>query len=113
MHVGVFLFVFLMIRRPPRSTLFPYTTLFRSSNGAPLYGPCTNEQASHSLHLPCSSTHWSPSRSEEHTSELQSLTNLVCRLLLEKKKTDVVWTERCLNRSAFAFTSLSPCSAAA
>src|SRR5437016_9681604 len=76
-----------MIRRPPRSTLFPYTTLFRSSlrNGL---GPCVDDQAHraqpggvlrlHGVH---------PSlRSEEHTSELQSLTNLVCRLLLEKKK---------------------------
>src|SRR5438093_7388291 len=73
-----------MIRRPPRSTLFPYTTLFRSAcwrtavalvhvvgarPGCYVYGNC--------LRLP---------RSEEHTSELQSLTNLVCRLLLEKKK---------------------------
>src|SRR5829696_9694786 len=74
--LSFFSFFFLMIRRPPRSTLFPYTTLFRSrwprSNGF--------------------STRFVPrsaagrSRSEEHTSELQSLTNLVCRLLLEKKK---------------------------
>src|SRR2546426_12261031 len=82
--LAVWFFFFLMIRRPPRSTLFPYTTLFRS----------------HSLHSP----HHSPSfftataadllagdpsrlrRSEEHTSELQSPCNLVCRLLLEKKK---------------------------
>src|SRR5258705_283892 len=64
-----------MIRRPPRSTLFPYTTLFRSHRvarknrrpGGPLYGPAKP-------------------RSEEHTSELQSLRHLVCRLLLEKKK---------------------------
>src|SRR2546423_4501830 len=72
-------FFFLMIRRPPRSTLFPYTTLFRSfmasfhsrvrssRRRSPLYG-CVP-------------------RSEEHTSELQSLAYLVCRLLLEKKKT--------------------------
>src|SRR5712672_4462581 len=66
-----FFFFFLMIRRPPRSTLFPYTTLFRSRPS----GGCR---------------HWWPwpgqSRSEEHTSELQSLAYLVCRLLLEKKK---------------------------
>src|SRR5262249_60765549 len=73
---------FLTIRRPPRSTLFPYTTLFRSNcesssrqclSGAPRTGlePVGAE---------------SGARSEEHTSELQSLTNLVCRLLLEKKK---------------------------
>src|SRR6266566_8296985 len=69
-------FFFLMIRRPPRSTLFPYTTLFRSDR--------------------CTTTRWSRRqsrrerlprrRSEEHTSELQSPCNLVCRLLLEKKK---------------------------
>src|SRR5438093_7907613 len=67
------LFFFLMIRRPPRSTLFPYTTLFRSACevGRPIHHP------------PAQAPGW---RSEEHTSELQSLTNLVCRLLLEKKK---------------------------
>src|SRR5471030_3490076 len=69
-----FFFFFLMIRRPPRSTLFPYTTLFRSPCGPPT-GP---------RRLPTSSS-WS-ARSEEHTSELQSLRHLVCRLLLEKKK---------------------------
>src|SRR5436853_5074418 len=72
-HVHV-VFFFLMIRRPPRSTLFPYTTLFRSSRGG----------------RPHPSRTWSPGhaarRSEEHTSELQSLRHLVCRLLLEKKK---------------------------
>src|ERR1039458_8878017 len=66
-----------MIRRPPRSTLFPYTTLFRS----PGRGGCASLPASRPI---------SPRRhrrSEEHTSELQSLRHLVCRLLLEKKKT--------------------------
>src|ERR1039458_7778364 len=63
-----------MIRRPPRSTLFPYTTLFRSS-------PDWRRQQHH-LHLLL----WRTLRSEEHTSELQSLRHLVCRLLLEKKK---------------------------
>src|SRR2546430_3834814 len=73
-----------MIRRPPRSTLFPYTTLFRSvtpgSRGsAPGLSRCTSS--------PCSTRPPSrPARSEEHTSELQSQSNLVCRLLLEKKK---------------------------
>src|SRR2546427_7408347 len=70
-----------MIRRPPRSTLFPYTTLFRSLRRRELVhrglkqtgGRCTAVEA---VHL----------RSEEHTSELQSQSNLVCRLLLEKKK---------------------------
>src|SRR2546423_9684844 len=67
-----------MIRRPPRSTLFPYTTLFRSSLGT------ATEIASRK-----SVSHWAcaaEQRSEEHTSELQSLAYLVCRLLLEKKK---------------------------
>src|SRR5438046_10026472 len=68
-----FLF-FLMIRPPPRSTLFPYTTLFRS--------PCSSTRSGSSRWQRPRRT-W---RSEEHTSELQSLTNLVCRLLLEKKK---------------------------
>src|SRR5579859_8229161 len=68
-------FFFLMIRRPPRSTLFPYTTLFRS----PL--PRRRLQARRRLR-PAARDH----RSEEHTSELQSQSNLVCRLLLEKKK---------------------------
>src|SRR5690606_41549840 len=79
---------FLMMRRPPRSTLFPYTTLFRSRARAagPPRRACTsaapwasNRRASAA---PCRLT----SRSEEHTSELQSRENLVCRLLLEKKK---------------------------
>src|SRR5437016_10617028 len=72
-----------MIRRPPRSTLFPYTTLFRS--GVP--ETVSTPQA---MLFPWLSANvegiWDQARSEEHTSELQSLTNLVCRLLLEKKK---------------------------
>src|SRR5215213_10619327 len=73
----LFFFFFLMIRRPPRSTLFPYTTLFRSTPAGP---PADPGRARLGV---------APrgGRSEEHTSELQSLTNLVCRLLLEKKKT--------------------------
>src|SRR3954449_13632995 len=70
-------FFFLMIRRPPISTLFPYTTLFRSH---------TSELQSHS-HLVCRFLEFRRVRSEEHTSELQSHSHLVCRLLLEKKKT--------------------------
>src|SRR5688572_32016536 len=76
------LFFFLMIRRPPRSTLFPYTTLFRSkldpSRHRPERLPTSGSSAS--------SRGSSSRRSEEHTSELQSQSNLVCRLLLEKKK---------------------------
>src|SRR5258706_8599906 len=67
-----------MIRRPPRSTLFPYTTLFRSVSGPYAEGFPTG-----SVGVP--DPRPGESRSEEHTSELQSLTNLVCRLLLEKK----------------------------
>src|SRR2546425_6300309 len=87
---GLAMFFFLMIRRPPRSTLFPYTTLFRSRRLRP--------RAPHELtaflkpHPSWSQNKVVPSflvifsRSEEHTSELQSLAYLVCRLLLEKKK---------------------------
>src|SRR5260370_15079238 len=75
-----------MIRRPPRSTLFPYTTLFRSWRGHPCMpssacsGPVMDRRGSR-----CNLS-WTGLRSEEHTSELQSHLNLVCRLLLEKKK---------------------------
>src|SRR2546430_11503798 len=81
---SVLFFFFLMIRRPPRSTLFPYTTLFRSrarlaggdqDRGAGTAGARPQRRVSR--------------RSEEHTSELQSQSNLVCRLLLEKKKKNV------------------------
>src|SRR2546427_4959811 len=78
-----------MIRRPPRSTLFPYTTLFRSgcarSPAPPAIRPW--ECWSRSIRRRSSSK---PSRSEEHTSELQSQSNLVCRLLLEKKKKKII-----------------------
>src|SRR2546426_12270027 len=73
-----FFFFFLMIRRPPRSTLFPYTTLFRSLGAAEGLGLRVAV-------LVAATTLFFP-RSEEHTSELQSPCNLVCRLLLEKKK---------------------------
>src|SRR5689334_23716232 len=75
-----------MIRRPPRSTLFPYTTLFRSLSALVLFGGVV-ALAWWWLHSPPVSTAVDPgSRSEEHTSELQSQFHLVCRLLLEKKK---------------------------
>src|SRR2546430_17440620 len=74
-------FFFLMIRRPPRSTLFPYTTLFRSFNMTRLALNGTRHVNGVSrIHGAVSAR-----RSEEHTSELQSQSNLVCRLLLEKK----------------------------
>src|SRR5260221_8965196 len=78
-----------MIRRPPRSTLFPYTTLFRSGNNPPSRfpnRPCSGNTTSCAIFtalLPVVARH---DRSEEHTSELQSHSDLVCRLLLEKKK---------------------------
>src|SRR2546427_7049291 len=73
-----------MIRRPPRSTLFPYTTLFRSLPGR---AGCSSNcpTCSQESHATCASL-GKAVRSEEHTSELQSQSNLVCRLLLEKKK---------------------------
>src|SRR2546428_9607130 len=86
-----------MIRRPPRSTLFPYTTLFRSA--APLaravpiavgvvvlLAGSVQLTAWKARHLACCREAPAPGRSEEHTSELQSRSDLVCRLLLEKKK---------------------------
>src|SRR5690242_21217813 len=72
-----------MIRRPPRSTLFPYTTLFRSAVHRPLH---LSELGSHIEPRGHAEDHQGHDRSEEHTSELQSHVNLVCRLLLEKKK---------------------------
>src|SRR3989442_14069913 len=79
-------FFFLMIRRPPRSTLFPYTTLFRS----PLLARCAEDYL-RLVGTLCMAFAWARAarvsqRSEEHTSELQSRPHLVCRLLLEKKK---------------------------
>src|SRR5476649_2961559 len=88
--IASFSFFFLMIRRPPRSTLFPYTTLFRSSP-CPLrrtaFAPawCCRGFAPLANTAPSSCSRTTP-RSEEHTSELQSHSDLVCRLLLEKKK---------------------------
>src|SRR5258705_8117342 len=80
-----------MIRRPPRSTLFPYTTLFRSHPGGTALPSAADARSlwRGCLHL----IERASARSEEHTSELQSLRHLVCRLLLEKKKksNDVAW----------------------
>src|SRR5690606_41913677 len=103
-HVLVFLLhclFFLMLRRPPRSPLFPYTTLFRSSGpspaprsrrtdrlcpGPPATPRCSPPAAPGSVGVPDCGASSCYLRSEEHTSELQSRENLVCRLLLEKKK---------------------------
>src|SRR5256885_9091328 len=103
----IFFFFFLMIRRPPRSTLFPYTTLFRSSTlrqrGIPAVPWGTGARL------------LAGARSEEHTSELQSPCNLVCRLLLEKKKkTRTATIYNPINMEAFRSNdSSAPCSAQA
>src|SRR2546430_11424402 len=86
-----------MIRRPPRSTLFPYTTLFRSNATTATSDGFEDECA-------WSRSFWSAlepyhTRSEEHTSELQSQSNLVCRLLLEKKKKEVRQQVKILSRA--------------
>src|SRR5260370_30821875 len=80
-----FFFFFLMIRRPPRSTLFPYTTLFRSAVRVRA-GRVHRRGARAVQPARAGRVEGRPARSEEHTSELQSHLNLVCRLLLEKKK---------------------------
>src|SRR5688572_32528239 len=96
--MGFFFFFFLMIRRPPRSTLFPYTTLFRSHGGVDRVGGADFGCGFHVggkkgvvvaglvLEAAARVLDVDAARSEEHTSELQSQSNLVCRLLLEKKK---------------------------
>src|SRR5256885_7139362 len=112
LHVSsiFFFFFFLMIRRPPRSTLFPYTTLFRSRVGlgepprkrAPLALRSEDHDEAVLLH----------GRSEEHTSELQSPCNLVCRLLLEKKKFHTAHLTQAypnlLYASCYVYTYLCP-----
>src|SRR2546430_8399036 len=89
-----------MIRRPPRSTLFPYTPLFRSDSVLSVFGPADSEtrKANDIFEIVRSMTTnrvaglpYFYLRSEEHTSELQSQSNLVCRLLLEKKNTNIIY----------------------
>src|SRR5260221_10476258 len=82
-NLSIFFF-FLMIRRPPRSTLFPYTTLFRSKSASSGLIPSSTSMSKAALNSAATAL-----RSEEHTSELQSHSDLVCRLLLEKKKEHV------------------------
>src|SRR2546426_8791698 len=101
------LFFFLMIRRPPRSTLFPYTTLFRSWSGARSLEPALDVWSRRDCLVGGGRAHGASfgirgvvdlpafvGRSEEHTSELQSPCNLVCRLLLEKKKNNTMQPHR-------------------
>src|SRR3712207_9164176 len=94
----IFFFFFLMIRRPPRSTLFPYTTLFRSSDLTMIASTIIVSSMSAMLYIipililsSCVAVHpIYAQRPEEHTSELQSRQYLVCRLLLEKKKKNII-----------------------
>src|SRR2546430_4474472 len=95
-YIRFFFFFFLMIRRPPRSTLFPYTTLFRSSGklqevgASDVRGRVGKIQDAHAGDRGRKRLSRGRLRSEEHTSELQSQSNLVCRLLLEKKKKKII-----------------------
>src|SRR5256885_6543503 len=91
-----------MIRRPPRSTLFPYTTLFRSVKRL------SARQVRHPLEALLDHVRATHQRSEEHTSELQSPCNLVCRLLLEKKKTKL-YTTYSYNPQTLITHALSDC----
>src|SRR2546426_8531523 len=99
-----------MIRRPPRSTLFPYTTLFRSQNGPKMLevanGLLAKDPSNLGMLLLLSDYYGEKGeRSEEHTSELQSPCNLVCRLLLEKKNIGVDMRDRVRNRGLLARAS--------
>src|SRR3712207_8760966 len=99
-----------MIRRPPRSTLFPYTTLFRSARGRRRsLRPCTESRRGGSA--PSTKGPAGAGRSEEHTSELQSRQYLVCRLLLEKKKTSpkmLILFSTFLSETSLGFLRLLP-----
>src|SRR2546422_3696137 len=96
-----------MIRRPPRSTLFPYTTLFRSAQRAERHDRFRHH-GDHGLRRsrPAGGLH--PARSEEHTSELQSRLHLVCRLLLEKKK-NIPYTADIGTTSTHTRTQIAAC----
>src|SRR5256885_7523132 len=94
-YIFLLFFFFLMIRRPPRSTLFPYTTLFRSGPSVPAArarDPARDR--GRARRISGTPAPRPPARSEEHTSELQSPCNLVCRLLLEKKKNNTPTSPR-------------------
>src|SRR5258707_6067680 len=104
-------FFFLMIRRPPRSTLFPYTTLFRSKTGPALMLSFVMSGIACIFAALCYAE-FASMRSEEHTSELQSRQYLVCRLLLEKKKTHTrgraLLSRRQESSAARPYRTLSP-----
>src|SRR2546421_1650277 len=101
-----------MIRRPPRSTLFPYTTLFRSvqCHGSSAFNIAANPVFTMMMkpgnHIPIGNVDCNGSRSEEHTSELQSRSDLVCRLLLEKKKKAP--SPKCTREIAHTHSALRP-----
>src|SRR2546423_10634931 len=98
MSLVYFFFFFLMIRRPPRSTLFPYTTLFRSLPGVTNGVQERLRSAGWDDVFRVARTPVAELRSEEHTSELQSLAYLVCRLLLEKKKNTNTYNLKSIDR---------------
>src|SRR5438552_9959831 len=105
-------FFFLIIRRPPRSTLFPYTTLFRSPGRSAIptrdmRGRTWTARSSVLSPIPSRSRSRSPRRSEEHTSELQSPDHLVCRLLLEKK--NKTYSSACELSRLIRIQSVSSC----
>src|SRR2546422_4508758 len=110
LHLACLFFFFLMIRRPPRSTLFPYTTLFRSHGSARGPAPAGSAPSRRVCRAPRRSPR-TPAprppagRSEEHTSELQSRLHLVCRLLLEKKKKDQKHSSDATQRFSTTVTS--------
>src|SRR5690349_22517178 len=92
-----------MIRRPPRSTLFPYTTLFRSTWSTKTAGPFSmGGSATAQWEVPGFGRRIEMMRSEEHTSELQSRRDLVCRLLLEKKKNNILLKIRYTQQAQFS-----------
>src|ERR1041385_9346371 len=97
----VILLFFLMIRRPPRSTLFPYTTLFRSPMTGLIDRAAANDRAA---------IGYGSRRSEEHTAELQSRLHLVCRLLLEKTKNIPSWADSSQTVSVSPHALMSVCS---
>src|SRR5205085_5994409 len=98
---------FQIIRQPPRSTLFPYTTLFRSisrSTSLRTWSVTSSASLRRREHTEATQERRLRKRSEEHTSELQSQSNIVCRLLLEKKKYN---SNSCINNSKFSFANPS------